>query len=62
MDNLLLKPEEVARALAIGRSRAYALIANGTIPSIRIGGSVRVPADALRAWVQDQRVQEGTTA
>jgi excisionase family DNA binding protein len=64
MEKMLLKPDEVAAALAIGRSKAYALISDGVIPSIRIGGSVRVSADALKLWVQRQSATdaEGTTA
>ena len=53
-DRLLLRPLEVAHTLGIGRSKAYELIGSGTLPSIRIGGSVRVPADALREWVRQQ--------
>ena len=52
MDRILLRPGEAAEVLGIGRSRAYALIAAGVIPSIRIGKSVRVPSDALREWVE----------
>jgi excisionase family DNA binding protein len=54
MDQWLLKPTEVANVLGIGRSKAYELIAAGAIPSIRIGASVRVPADSLRAWIAAQ--------
>jgi len=54
VDRLLLRPTEVATTLGIGRSKAYELIGNGTIPSIRIGSSVRVPVDQLRAWVAGQ--------
>lgn len=57
-DRLLLRPSEVADTLGIGRTSAYALIAAGEIPSVRLGTSVRVPADALREWVQRQ-VQHG---
>jgi excisionase family DNA binding protein len=57
MDELLLRPTEAARLLGIGRSKVYELLAKGELPSIRIGGSVRVPVDALRAWVARQ-VQE----
>ena len=32
----------------------YELIAAGDIPSLRIGSSVRVPLDALRAWIATQ--------
>lgn len=61
MTKLLLTPAEVAEALGIGRTRVYALIGTGHIPSIRIGGSVRVPVDSLKAWVT-QQAAEGATA
>ena len=48
---LLLRPAEAADALGIGRSKIYHLFAIGEVPSIRIGGSVRVPVDELRDWV-----------
>ncbi|MGD9724359.1 MAG: helix-turn-helix domain-containing protein [Pirellulales bacterium] len=54
MDHMLLRVDEVAAALGIGRSQAYALCASGVLPVVRIGRSVRVPADALRAWVRAQ--------
>jgi excisionase family DNA binding protein len=54
LDRLLLRPAEVADTLGIGRSKAYELIAAGHIPSIRVGASVRVPADALKAWISRQ--------
>lgn len=56
---LLLRPVETAEVLGIGRSKVYALIASGEIPSIRIGASVRVPLDALRAWM-DRQLKAGT--
>lgn len=54
MDKMLLRPTEVAELLGIGRSRAYELIGSGVIPSLRIGASVRVPHDSLRAWIEAQ--------
>ncbi len=52
---LLLRPIEAAEILGIGRSKAYQLMADGTLPTVRIGKkSVRVPADALRRWVDSQ--------
>ena len=51
MDQLLLRAEEVARALGLGRSKVYELMATGNLPTVRIGRAVRVPADALRDWV-----------
>jgi excisionase family DNA binding protein len=57
MDQVLLRVDEVGRALGIGRSQAYALCASGRLPVVRIGRSVRVPAEALRAWVRAQTQQ-----
>lgn len=54
MEKLLLRPVEVSELLGIGRSRAYELIASGVLPSIRIGSSVRVPVDSLKAWIESQ--------
>jgi excisionase family DNA binding protein len=61
MDKLLLRPTEAAEAIGIGRSKVYELLASAELPSIRIGGSVRVPVDALRKWI-DQQLAERTGA
>ncbi|MHB1338914.1 MAG: helix-turn-helix domain-containing protein [Bellilinea sp.] len=45
----MLKLPEVARVLRISRTTAYSLAAEGVIPSIRIGGSVRVLRSELDA-------------
>jgi prophage regulatory protein len=52
VDRLLLRPTEAAEAIGIGRSKTYELLASGDLPSIRIGGCVRVPVEALRAWIE----------
>ena len=54
MEKIFAKPEEAADALGIGRSKTYALIASGVIPSVRIGKSIRVPVAALRRWAEMQ--------
>jgi excisionase family DNA binding protein len=54
MVKMLLRPIEVAECLGIGRSKAYELIGTGAIPSLRIGTSVRVPIDSLKARVASQ--------
>jgi excisionase family DNA binding protein len=59
MDRILLRPIEAAEAIGIGRSKVYELLASGELPSIRIGGSVRVPVDALRAWIERQLEARG---
>lgn len=51
---LLLKPVEAANALGVSRAKVYELISMGVIPSVRIGGVLRVPAIQLQAWVASQ--------
>ena len=60
MDKGLLKIEEAARVLSLGRSKTYQLVMEGAIPSIHIGRSRRIPAAALERWI-DQRTQEAET-
>jgi len=51
---MLLRPAEAAEVIGIGRSKVYELLASGELPSIRIGGSVRVPLDKLREWIEQK--------
>jgi excisionase family DNA binding protein len=50
-----LKVPEVAKELRIARSRAYELVASGTIPAVKIGRSVRVSRRELERWLEEQR-------
>jgi len=50
-----LKVPEVAEELRIAHSRAYELVADGTIPAVKIGRSVRVSRKELLRWLEDQR-------
>lgn len=50
-----MKVPEVARTLRIARSRAYELVADGKIPSVRIGRSVRVSRKELDRWLEGRR-------
>jgi excisionase family DNA binding protein len=56
VEKLLLRPREVAEATGLGRSTTYSLIRSGVIPSITIGSGriVRVPADALKKWIEER--------
>ena len=55
MEQILLKVPEVASMLQIGRGRAYELVAQGVIPSVKLGNkSVRVPTEALKRWIQER--------
>ena len=48
---LLLKVSEAAALARVCRTKAYALVKAGTWPSIRMGGSVRIPLVDLRIWI-----------
>ena len=49
---LLVKPEEAAKMLGLSRSRIYAMVQCGELPSLRVGRCVRVPVERLRDWVE----------
>jgi excisionase family DNA binding protein len=53
-ERVFLRVEEVAELLRLGRSKTYDLAAQGVLPGVRFGRSVRVPADALRRWLAEQ--------
>jgi excisionase family DNA binding protein len=50
-NRLLLKVSEVAEILGLGQTKTWAMVSSGEIPSIKVGGSRRVPVDRLKAWV-----------
>lgn len=51
VEKLLLKPEEAAEILSIGRSKVYELMGTGELASVRIGACRRIRADALADFV-----------
>jgi len=54
-DRGLMRVEEVARYLGIGRSKTYQLLGvPGGIPVIRIGKCVRVQRQAVDRWIAAQ--------
>ena len=50
-----LKVTEMAQELRIARSKAYELVADGSIPAVKIGRSVRVRRKELESWLEGQR-------
>ena len=52
LPRLLLTPEEAAHVLGIGRTKLYQLLADGFLPSVRIGGSRRISTAALDQFVR----------
>jgi len=47
----LLKVEEAALRLGIGRSKVYDLIASGELRSVRIGASRRLPVSEVKGFI-----------
>jgi len=55
MEKLLLRPEEAAQLLGLGRATVYELIAAGSLPGVRIGRSIRLRREDVVAWVRKAR-------
>jgi len=49
---LLLRVQEAAAALAVGRNTLLGLIERGELPTVRIGRSVRIRVSDLESWVK----------
>jgi len=52
MEQLLYTPEQAAEVLNIGRSTIYDLMRMRLIPSVKIGRARRIPAAAVRDYVE----------
>ena len=50
-----LTSRDIARLLKISRALAYVLMST-RLPVVKIGKTVRVPAQAFRAWLAEQTV------
>lgn len=48
----LLTVEDIQGVLRIGRSKAYALLENGSIRSIRIGSTYRIPKSCVIDFIK----------
>ena len=59
-ERLLLRIDEVAALIGVSRTTAYALVNKGDIPSVRIGGLLRIPNDALRKMIEERASGERT--
>lgn len=51
VEKILLTPAEAARCLGVGRTTIFALVKDGTLPSIRVRGARRIAVSALHAFV-----------
>lgn len=51
VERVLLRPEEVAAMLGIGRSIVFELLRTGELRSVKIGKSRRIPRVAVHEYV-----------
>lgn len=56
---LLLRVEDAAKLLQIGRNKVYELAAAGEIPSLHVGRQLRIPTEGLREWIRRQAAGAG---
>jgi excisionase family DNA binding protein len=56
---LLLRPEEVAAILGLGRSTIYELLRAGELPAVHIGRATRIPARDLHRWIEQRSSVNG---
>lgn len=49
---LLLRPDEAAAILGLGRSTIYELLRAGKLPAVHIGRATRIPARDLQRWIE----------
>lgn len=47
----ILDPQDLRKILRVGRAAVYKLLAEGTIPSFKIGRTYRIPKTALTAYL-----------
>lgn len=53
-ERMLMRVEEVAQALGIGRSTVFEMIGRRELPVLRIGRLVRIPRHALDEWIAER--------
>jgi excisionase family DNA binding protein len=55
---ILLRVHEAADMLGVSRAKMYELLAaNNEIPVVRVGRAIRVPREALLAWIDQQTAE-----
>lgn len=63
-DKVLLRVDEAAAALGVGRSFMYGLVQRGDIGSVKLGRARRIPRHELDAYIrrleEDQAEGEGS--
>ena len=52
-EDRLLRAADVQAQLGMSRAKVYRLMQHNILPTVRIGGSVRVPRKALFKWIEE---------
>lgn len=55
---LYVSPAEAARLAGIGRTRLYAAITSGALPSLKLGSRRLIKLDDLEAWLDSHKSSE----
>ncbi len=50
--------DEVPEATAIGRTKLFQLLANGSVASVRVGSRRLIPVSALDSWIEELLKEE----
>jgi excisionase family DNA binding protein len=61
IDQLLFTVSDAADRLSLSRSKVYELLAQGTLRSVTVGRSRRIPADALVTFVAALSADDSTS-
>ena len=49
----LLRAADLQGQLGLSRAKIYRLMRENVLPTVRIGGSIRVPQKALNKWIEE---------
>jgi excisionase family DNA binding protein len=58
MDDMLLRPREVAAMFGVSRTTPYTWISNGSLPAVRLGRALRVRQSAVEAFIARNTVDK----
>jgi excisionase family DNA binding protein len=55
----LLRAVDLQAQLGLSRAKVYRLMRENILPTVRIGGSIRVPQKALAKWIEEHTFPGG---
>lgn len=58
-ERILYRVPELADAIGCSKTKAYELVNKGEIPSVKIGNMLRVPAAALKRFIEERTTGGG---